>query len=472
MRFSVENTSDRSITKILQIVKPLQDSLTLYSPTESEYKSTYSGVMVNEKDKKVRGTSIYFPIEVNANTKSTFYLKNKSKYGKWYVMKLLNKEQVTSYETIEIIITCLLIGALLIISIYNIFLGVGLRDITYFLYALATLFSVSAQITVRGFTKMFLLDENLFFMKWEPPTVIAMGIITLCLFCIRFLETYKYSRSADWALKGLVVFQVVSLLVEIFNTEVLGNFTTNKLVAIGTFLFGFIALYAGIRCYQKGFRYARYFIIAWAVYSIGITIYAGTLLDFSPINMFTTNAYMVGSLMEVTLLSFALADRYNILSEERIHLLEDVNTKNKSLIEQKEEIIKLMTESIKHLKQKDELRENLKEVAKSSGGNIDLKSIVVELQADKIDDKRSLVLKTNIADKNKEFIEKLTKKYSKLTKNDIEIASFSLLGLKRKEIAVLKNTSLEGVKKGITRLRKKLELPLDQSLEDFIRNLD
>jgi DNA-binding CsgD family transcriptional regulator len=53
----------------------------------------------------------------------------------------------------------------------------------------------------------------------------------------------------------------------------------------------------------------------------------------------------------------------------------------------------------------------------------------------------------------------------------MELVSFILLGLKRKEIAIIRNISFEAVKKNIYRLRKKLALKPNESLEEFITSL-
>ncbi|MEM6687260.1 MAG: tetratricopeptide repeat protein [Bacteroidota bacterium] len=131
-----------------------------------------------------------------------------------------------------------------------------------------------------------------------------------------------------------------------------------------------------------------------------------------------------------------------------------------------EEISGLMAETIIHLNTKEKITENLNKLSKHEEG-ISLSSILAELKADKLEDSKLVVLKENIEKINYEFIKKLREKHTNLTKTDIEVCSFIKLGLSRKEIATLRCTSTEAVKKSRYRLRKKMALPPTKKLEKY-----
>lgn len=66
------------------------------------------------------------------------------------------------------------------------------------------------------------------------------------------------------------------------------------------------------------------------------------------------------------------------------------------------------------------------------------------------------------------FFDKLKARTSGLTKNDLRLAALMKLKLSNKEIALSLNISPDGVKKAKTRFKKKLDLPSDQNISEFI----
>ena len=67
-----------------------------------------------------------------------------------------------------------------------------------------------------------------------------------------------------------------------------------------------------------------------------------------------------------------------------------------------------------------------------------------------------------------EFSKHISSKFPELTNNDIRLISLIKMNLSSKEIARLLNISLEGIKKARYRIRKKLQMDSQQSLDQFI----
>ncbi|MDC8002844.1 hypothetical protein POV27_02155 [Aureisphaera galaxeae] len=135
-----------------------------------------------------------------------------------------------------------------------------------------------------------------------------------------------------------------------------------------------------------------------------------------------------------------------------------------------EEINELLTETIQHIKSKERIAENLQKLSKEEEG-ISLKSILVELQASKADNAKLMLVKQNIEKVNYGFIKNLKEKHRNLTNTDLEICSFIRIGLNRKQIAALRNTSIAAIKSSRFRLKKKLSLSPEDSLDDYINSL-
>ena len=69
---------------------------------------------------------------------------------------------------------------------------------------------------------------------------------------------------------------------------------------------------------------------------------------------------------------------------------------------------------------------------------------------------------------DKNFVNSIVKNHPNLTNNDLRLCSLLRLNLSTKEIATLLNISVRGVEKGRYRLKKRLDLPGDQDLQQYI----
>jgi len=72
---------------------------------------------------------------------------------------------------------------------------------------------------------------------------------------------------------------------------------------------------------------------------------------------------------------------------------------------------------------------------------------------------------------NPEFFIKLKKKCPELTEENLRICAYIKMGLKSKDISQLLNITPKSVNTNRSRLRKKLDVPDDVELDDFLRNI-
>lgn len=151
------------------------------------------------------------------------------------------------------------------------------------------------------------------------------------------------------------------------------------------------------------------------------------------------------------------------MSSDIEHMRDDISTKE-------EEITKLRSETFQQLKSKEKLVENLKKVA-SNDETVSIQSLITELRSELVEDSKLALIKNDIEALNHEFAERLKKQHPNLTKTDLEICSYLRMSLGRKEIARLRFTSLEAVKKSRSRLRKKLNLSQEVDLEEYLQSI-
>ncbi|HSF52787.1 MAG TPA: ATP-binding protein, partial [Algoriphagus sp.] len=87
---------------------------------------------------------------------------------------------------------------------------------------------------------------------------------------------------------------------------------------------------------RLGYRPARYYLVAWSVFMIGIFLFVFSEMGFIPTNNLTAYIMPLGSALEVVLLSFALADKINILKKEK----EDEQAEKLQVLKENENLIR------------------------------------------------------------------------------------------------------------------------------------
>ena len=94
----------------------------------------------------------------------------------------------------------------------------------------------------------------------------------------------------------------------------------------------------------KGYKPARFFLIAWFAYLIGLIVFILQLNAAIPNTWFTDNSVLFGSAIEVVLLSFALADRINVYKKQKEEAQKEALEKtleNETLVREQNKLLEI-----------------------------------------------------------------------------------------------------------------------------------
>ena len=151
-----------------------------------------------------------------------------------------------------------------------------------------------------------------------------------------------------------------------------------------------------------------------------------------------------------------LESKQEIMRLKNEKLQNDIDSKNKELATSTMSIIK-----------KNEFLNTLKnELKESDTAKINKVVKIIDKNLNNTDDWKMFQEAFNNADKN--FLKKIKSKHPTLTSNDLRLCAYLRLNLSSKEIAPLLNISPRSVEVKRYRLRKKINLPHNSSLTDYI----
>ena len=203
-------------------------------------------------------------------------------------------------------------GIFISIILYNLFLYVSLGDKLYLTYVVATIFIGLVQLHFGGkLTEWFYTRQSIFAI-YDTHILGALSGVSTIMFANSFLNTKRY---CNWIYK-ISLFSIglyaLSLCLLLFSLPTVSYQIININASVSLLL-----VVASVYSIRQGHRQAKFFLFAWSFFLLGVTVFA--LKDFGilPFNAFTNFALPVGSVVEILLLSFALADRINVLKQEK-----------------------------------------------------------------------------------------------------------------------------------------------------------
>ena len=147
--------------------------------------------------------------------------------------------------------------------------------------------------------------------------------------------------------------------------------------------------------------------------------------------------------------------------------------KNQQLEQDFESKNRELAASTMSLIKKNELLSEIKEDLKrnSEEGNTNVKSVISTINKNISEEDTWNIFKDAFNNADKDFLKKVKNLHSSLTPNDLRLCAYLRLNLSSKEIAPLLNISVRSVEIKRYRLRKKMDLPHEQGLVEYILSI-
>ncbi len=204
-------------------------------------------------------------------------------------------------------------GLLLVMFLYNLFIYFTVRENIYLYYVLYIFITAINQGALQGYTFRFLWPDSPGLATMSVYLFPALAGFAAMLFTKVFLNTKDNAPKLNKGLNFLMGIFVVSMLL-VFVKKYDASF---GIMQINTMIGSLYVLYISITLSRRGYRPAKFFLLAWTALLLGATVFV--LKDFGifPYTNLTASTLQLGSALEVVLLSFALADKINIFRKEK-----------------------------------------------------------------------------------------------------------------------------------------------------------
>ncbi|MFM7105257.1 MAG: 7TM diverse intracellular signaling domain-containing protein, partial [Flavobacteriales bacterium] len=203
-------------------------------------------------------------------------------------------------------------GIIAVLFAYNLFLFLSTGEQEYLNYSGYIISIGVTQFVIFGYGHRFLWTDNTWLRLNSIQIMGGVSGYTTIQFARQFLRTRKLMPRLDKVLLFYTGSAVFAVLMAIAGFQTFSYNVINFNAASSLLL-----LVAAVIAARSGLRSAKFFLIAWSIFIFCVTIYA--LKDFGvlPYTFWTNFALPIGSAIEGILLSFALADRINLLKKDK-----------------------------------------------------------------------------------------------------------------------------------------------------------
>lgn len=333
---------------LLEIAYPPLDRFELYSPGGSGFEKQVGGDLYPFVQRAFPHRNHVLPVRLKPAQQNVLYLRIASEGTVAAPATLWQPEALWQHDMASYVTLSLYFGVLIGLFLYNLLLFVSVREAVYLLYVFFVGWLGVGQAALTGLGAQFLWSDWTWWNSVSPPVGLGMAAIFGLLFAREFLSSRQRMPRVDkWLLLLLAgwAFDVLAAIalpytVSSYMSMVLAVVTVATMVAVG------------VVSIRREFAGARYFFTAWAVLLVGVVTLSLHNTGVIPSNPVTANSLLIGSALEMVLLSFALGDRINVarrfkeqaqarLAAERamVQALSDSQGHMRSVLEEREIIL-------------------------------------------------------------------------------------------------------------------------------------
>jgi diguanylate cyclase (GGDEF)-like protein len=322
-QFSLTNESSTVKNWLLESQYPLLDNINVYLIySDGRVVTKRGGDKLPFDKREVKHRNVMFDVPLAMGESVQIYVKVRTESSMQVPLVLRSHDSLFAKDHEEQYILGIYYGILVALLLYNLLVFTATRDINYLYFVWYVGAWTLFQISLNGLAFEYLWPDNPSWGNKATPFFIGFAGLGMIQFARRLLETKKNLPRFDKPLQYTSGLCVVMMLLALFA----GYTIAIKVATAGALIVAVLVVSAGVLSLKKGFRQARYFMLAWMSLAVGVVLYVFKTFGILPTNLFTEYGMQIGSAVQVILLSFALADRMRLLKDENARMQREATT--------------------------------------------------------------------------------------------------------------------------------------------------
>lgn len=314
LRFAIDPGPGRS-RLLLEVGLASLDLVELYTPRPGGgFEVQRAGDHIPWHARPVPHRNHVFRIATDAGAPTVYFLRVASANTLTAPLTLWTEEAFARHERSEQLAFGMFYGLLIALFLYNLVVFVSLRDRAYLWYVAYVGNFGMGLFVFDGFAFEYLWPENIWVANHALAFFLCLALMFGALFARTFLDSARQERHLDRGMQGVIA--AAGGLAVFAGTGLVFEYgTIMRAISFVAPCGAVFTLWIGVKALLRGFKPARYFLLAWS--SLLFFVVLGALRNFAlfPANTVATYGLHVGLAFDVVLLSMALTSRIRVLQQ-------------------------------------------------------------------------------------------------------------------------------------------------------------
>lgn len=358
IRFQVSNPTQSPVERLLEIDWIHLSEVDFYQQKADGNWLHHQAGLTRDKSVYYRDNPSYlFPIRLQPGESRQILIRVYSTFICFVPMTIWEEQAFTDFQKQHFIFYALAFGVLMAMMLYNASLYVFTRDRLFLFYSYYVLAVILYEISNTGIANYMIWGDS----QWWRLNGYALSVYLCFLGVALFVRDFFSLDQKGGLERGNNTFFIVFCCLGILD-QLLGTFLMRGFAGALIMLMCITLMISAIKNAINGDINARYFVVAWSA-----------LVGFTFLNIATIEGYfaklelanygqLLGFVVEMLLLSFALADRINRERIQREQAQAKAIDLQKNMVHEREEKIAAQEEVLKLQQQSNEqLEEQVKE---------------------------------------------------------------------------------------------------------------
>ncbi len=347
IRLKIENKNHPSNVWLLAFEQVWCDYVELYKKISGNWKAvTKTGDRRAFSTRDVKNRNFVFNIRPEKGT--TYYLKIKSDDGIQIPLKLYSPIAFSEKENFKMAGFGFFYGIMFVMIFYNLFVYLSTKSVSYLYYILYISSYTLLNMASNGLGFQFLYPDWIWFQNEGFLLRASLTALFLIFFTINYLGVNKSTP---------VIHKFFIILTYLAIGFLVGSFFPFYKYLLTPFYFFLVLgftffILVGAYKLKLEYRPAKYYLLAFIFITGGGILQIGQMNGFLPPWFIFLNAFQIGGVFEVILLSLGLADIINSLLEENLKankLLEDANINLEDEVKERTKELSMALDDISNL---------------------------------------------------------------------------------------------------------------------------
>ena len=335
---ALSNTDTKPRELILEIPVAFLQRTHFYIVTAGQVEHYYrAGLDFAMSDRVMRNRNIQIPITIPALDNRMVVIANE-KGGHALLVSYLRLWDFYQQTSIDESFYWFFFGAVSLMLVYNLVIYGFTRDQSYLYYFFYCFTSILLTYTSRGFGFLHFWPEKPWINAPLTGTLNTLTYLFAALFAVSFLHLKERNRKAYQVIMWLAAYFLLTAVIQLLTFGSMFQQILQITTLLSSIILSFLLLVIGITLWHKGDTDARNYSVAWGIYLVGWVMTHLEYLSLWSSKAILLNLQIVGQLIELSLLSMALATRINKMREQESHAIAENRAKSDFLAKMSHEI--------------------------------------------------------------------------------------------------------------------------------------